>query len=127
MKVPAHLMDFNEIVDLALKIAAELGFTLAERGRLFGVQGSVGDNPDYLARELKELSHDRFDVEKRCNLVFGVNDSLEACYPNDLRQQKSWLEKSQEALAGKSCKALMSSGGLADLEQAARFLEKCTA
>src|ERR1700733_2710180 len=126
MLVAQRLMDFNEAVDLALRITTEIDFTLAEQGRLFGLKGSVGDNPDYLARELKVVSKDKVGIEQRCNLVFEIKAALEAIFPDDLPRQKLWLNAPQEALAGKTSKALMSSGDLADLQQVARLLEKVT-
>jgi hypothetical protein len=125
--MPSEVRTFFEKIDVALIIVTDLGFTLVERGRLFGMKGSVGDNPDYLTRGLKVVSTENSVVRERCDLIIKIKAALDASSPNDVRRQKIKLEAHREALEGKSVKALMISGDLDQLQQAARFLEKATA
>lgn len=102
-----------DTIDRAIKIAESFGLTLEERALLFGFMDSVGDNPQYLRRQLQLLNDP--DLTTRCELLEGINALLNKFGYTEVAERRTWIEDEKfEELDGKSVKPLLVSG---DLEQ----------
>ena len=117
--------DFNEMVDIALRMAVSWGLKLPERARLLGFDEDVGDNPEYLSHQLKFCGKGN-DVEERCELVIDIKSRLAGLLDADDKAEKRWLDVKQESMGNRTPKSLMVSGDIADLRLISGLLQRVT-
>ncbi len=80
----------QHLIEYALLTAYELGFTLKERALLLGYSEEVGDNPQFLHRELTELGKGE-DIEKRCETIAHCDALLEKVGYQDWTSKKQYI------------------------------------
>lgn len=117
--------DFNECVDIALRMAESWGLKLPERAKLLGFDEDVGDNPEYLSHQLKFCGKGN-DVEERCELVIDIKSRLTGLTSEDDEVEKRWLDTKQESMNNRTPKSLMISGDIAELRLVAGLLQRVT-
>jgi len=106
----------------AFEITGELGFSLEERTRLLGYSEPVGDNPEYLQREVTVLGKGT-DLGKRCNLLLIFDALLVKIGRTDAAAKRRFVETERyQCFDDKTFKEWMSDGDLPRLEYAVQQL-----
>lgn len=106
------------LIESALKIAVELGFTLPQRALLTGYRGDPGQNPEYLHRELAELGKGE-NVEQRCDLLVVFNAVLEKIGHTNAASKKRFMETEHYlCLHDETFRKWLNDGNLGRLEYA---------
>ncbi|MDO8514807.1 MAG: hypothetical protein Q7S50_04650 [bacterium] len=124
-KPKLNVAAYAEGIRIALAMLDDLGLTLLEKVRLFGLDGRmVGEDVAAFERQLTLMRS--FDIEARYELVFDIKSRLEGLFGVDSEEQRHWIEKTHHQLDGRTFKSLLVSGQMAELERAEGFLYQIT-
>ena len=111
-----------EGVDRALQITEQLGFTLPERALLLGLEGEVGQNPEYLRHQLIYIGRGTA-VKMRCDAIIALDAVLRKIGRTDAASKREFIENERyQALNDETTKTWIKGGELTRLEYAVEQL-----
>lgn len=98
-----------------------LGFTLIEQAAVFGIEGSVGTNPAYLANKLFELKSR--GVQLRCEFIANICTRLRNTFGDRIADMQHRIAQPHALYDDMSVKELILSGDLLRIRLACSALE----
>ena len=92
------------LIGLSLEVTYDLGFSLQERAALHGINEDVGQNPEYLYRELVELGKGD-NVEERCEELLVLHALLAKVGCRNPASKREFVERERyQCLSGMTFK-----------------------